>query len=111
MQHIPDTRCSYRTGENKFTPYNFGSFNAILSNKPLIINHEQSSESIQLPQITGVSVVDDYEQYSPNKATYIRKIRRYYPGAGALARGITGYFLTGTYLSQAFLPVQHQAGC
>lgn len=99
MQHVSDTCRSYRTGEHTFTSYNFGSFNAILSNKRLIINHKQSSESIQLQQIKGVSIVDDYEQYRVNKARCTRKIRKWYHGAGLMAGSTTGYFL-----SPAFFP-------
>lgn len=98
MHRITDTGRTHLTREHTFTSYNFGNFQVTLSNKRLIINNKQSSESIQLRQIRGVTIVDDYEQYSLKKAQYTRKIRSWYQCAGTLAGGITGYFCAGPFV-------------
>lgn len=109
MHSIPDTSRNYRTKENTFISCDFGSFSAALTNKRLVISNKQFSESIQLQQIRGVTIVDDYEQYSLNMARYIRKTRRVYQCVGAFAGSVGGYMLTQSFFFPG-IPIGATAG-
>lgn len=98
MQQAPLLSSYYRSKENTVLTCDFGDFQATLTNKRLIINYKQLSESIKLTQVRAVTIVDDHEQFKLRKALFVRNRKRIYRVGGALVGSLSACLLFPAFL-------------
>ncbi|BAV07504.1 hypothetical protein SAMN05421788_109143 [Filimonas lacunae] len=119
MLQTPLTGIYYRMKENAVVTCDFHNFQATLTNKRLIINRQEQSESIMLSAIRAVTIYDDYEQYRVRKTAFIHRRKRLHRVVGAITLAAAGIalfpafwfisFMIGAitgYVLSSFLPIK-----